>query len=153
PFAIVRTRLALHSRDELHGPGCGRLVHAPRHPAAHLPGHQSAAVLPDRLLMATRSDPRAGASRRSYLPGRFRDRRHRSRWAAGRKPLERGARLARPLATRHWLLRARSHFGAPRQTEAREWLATATHVSLHSAFSSQRPAPADISCGPPGRLR
>src|SRR5262249_59246391 len=69
PIATVRTRVPLHSRDQLPGSGSGRLVHAPRYADAHLPRYQSAAVLPNRLLLAARSDPRTGARRRPYLPG------------------------------------------------------------------------------------
>ena len=63
--AIVRARLAVHSRDQLHGPGGRRLVQAPGDADAHLPRHQPAAVLPHRLFLAARGDPRAGAGRRA----------------------------------------------------------------------------------------
>src|SRR5262249_4875303 len=147
PVAIVPAGVGIHSRDELHGPGSGRLVHAPRYADAHLPRYQSAAVLPDGLLLAARSDPGAGARFRSYLPVRFSDRRHRAHQPAGRESWGSGARLARALAPRHRLLRARCRFGASLRTEAREWLATATPASLYSAFFSQRPASAGISYG------
>src|SRR5262249_15834954 len=126
PVAIARTRVALHSRDELHGPGGGRLVHPPRYADAHLPPYQSAAVLPDLLLRAGGRDPGAGGGCRAYFAVRFSDRRHRAHQPAGRESRGSGARLARALAPRHRLLRARCRFGASLRAEAREWLATAT---------------------------
>ena len=92
--AIVRAGVAVHSGDELHGPGGGRLVQASGNPDAHLPRHQPAAAVPDRLFLAARSDPRAGAGRRLHLPFGFRDRRHRPHRPAGREPVGGGARLA-----------------------------------------------------------
>ena len=65
PAAIVRARVRLHARDELHGPGGRGLVQASGNADAHLPRHQPAAVLPDRLRLAARSDPQAGAGRRA----------------------------------------------------------------------------------------
>ena len=95
PAAIVRARVRIHSRDELHGPGGGRLVQASGDADAHLSRHQPAAVLPDRLRLAARGDPQAGAGRRVHLPLGFRDRRHRAHRPAGREPVGGCARLAR----------------------------------------------------------
>ena len=58
--AVVRARLGFRSGNELHGPGSRRLVQASGDADAHLPRHQPAAVLPDRLCLAARSDPQAG---------------------------------------------------------------------------------------------
>ena len=50
--ATARAGVIVHSRDQLHGPGGGRLVQTTGDADPHLPGHQPASVLPHRLFVA-----------------------------------------------------------------------------------------------------
>ena len=68
PAAVVRARIRVRPRNELHGPGRRGLVQASRNADAHFHRHQPAAVLPDRLRLATRSDPRTGAGHWLHFP-------------------------------------------------------------------------------------
>src|SRR5262249_12722788 len=120
--AIVRVGIVVHFSNELYGAGGGRLVQASGDPDADLPRHKSAAAVPDRLLLAARSDPQAGAGRRLYLSVGFRDRRTRAHRPAGRKPVGGGTRLAGSVDSRGRLFRARGDIRIPRQAETGAWL-------------------------------
>src|SRR5262249_17858869 len=101
----------------LHGPGGRRLVQATGDPYAHLPRHEPTAVLPHGVRLAARSDPPGGAHRRSCLPGRLRDQRHRPHQSARREPRRSSAGMVRTLVPGCRLFRAGRGFGAYRQAE------------------------------------
>ena len=67
--ADICARLAVPSRDELHGPSRRRVVQTSGDADAGLSRHQPAAVLLDRLCVAARGDPRPRACGGADLPG------------------------------------------------------------------------------------
>src|SRR5262249_43907129 len=100
-IATACTRLAVHSGDQLYGPGGWRLVQESRNTNADLCWHQPAAVLPDRLLLAARSDPDASSPCGLRVPVRFRNRRTSPHRPARREPPRGRARLARAVDAGH----------------------------------------------------
>ena len=123
PTQLFVLALAVHPGDELPRPGGRCLVQASGDADAYLPRHQPAAVLHDRIRLAARSDPRAGARRRTDFPRRFRDRRYGPHRSARRTIVGRGARLGRALVPCHCLFLTRGDVGGSRAAEADTWLA------------------------------